>query len=40
MVNLIAYLAALTSWAADHGIGPDTADRYVLSLPCCAKRSD
>lgn len=27
-----AYLAALTSWAADHGIVPDAADHYVRGL--------
>lgn len=27
-----AYLATLTSWAAGHGIAPDTADRYVRGL--------
>ncbi len=27
-----AYLATLTSWAADRGIAPDTADRYVRGL--------
>ncbi|MDN3259213.1 NAD(P)-binding domain-containing protein [Streptomyces sp. CSDS2] len=26
------YLATLTSWAADHGIAPDVADRYVRGL--------
>ncbi|MEU5640848.1 NAD(P)-binding domain-containing protein [Streptomyces milbemycinicus] len=27
-----AYLATLASWAADHGIAPDDADRYVRGL--------
>jgi pyrroline-5-carboxylate reductase len=27
-----AYLAALTSWAAGHGIAPDAAERYVRGL--------
>ncbi|MFF8812308.1 NAD(P)-binding domain-containing protein [Streptomyces pactum] len=27
-----AYLATLTSWAAGHGIAPDTAERYVRGL--------
>ncbi|MFF5719056.1 NAD(P)-binding domain-containing protein [Streptomyces buecherae] len=27
-----AYLATLTSWATDHGIAPDAADRYVRGL--------
>ncbi|MFE6776751.1 NAD(P)-binding domain-containing protein [Streptomyces sp. NPDC057702] len=27
-----AYLATLTAWAADHGIAPDAAERYVRGL--------
>ncbi|WP_211346966.1 hypothetical protein [Saccharothrix australiensis] len=27
-----AYLATITSWATDHGIAPDAADRYVRGL--------